>query len=118
MKAKHVLASLAVGLSVWLIGCGKSEPPAPKPVQECKDPKILDQVMGIMSQAQDYPIEDMKPDLKMVDDLGVNGAARIQIRLDLQQAFGIDLYPEEIKEARTVSELAAFVEQKVAKKKK
>lgn len=49
-------------------------------------------------------------------DLGIEGAVRMQLRMDLEHAFGIKIFEEEIQKARTVSELAAFVEEKVKKK--
>jgi len=116
MNTKHMLGSLAIVMGLLLSGCSK---PVPRgPIQECKDEKILQEVIGIMSHVNpQYPIEDMTPDLRMKEDLGVDGKARIGIRMDLENAFGIKIYPEEIEKARTVSELAYFVEQKVAAKK-
>jgi acyl carrier protein len=36
--------------------------------------------------------------------------------MDLETSFGIKIYEEEIQKARTVNELAAFVEEKLAEK--
>lgn len=114
---KRLLAPLSICLSVWLVGCGSPEPPsAPKPIQQCKDVKILDQVRGVLSSALSFPIEDLKADMTLDKDLGIGGPARIQIRMDLETSFGIKIYEEEIQKARTVNELAAFVEEKLAEK--
>jgi acyl carrier protein len=116
MRTNCLLASLAIGLSLLLIGCG-SKPASRGPIKECTDDRILKEVMGIMSHFNaNYPIENMTPDLRMKEDLGIDGPARSLIRADLENAFGIKIYPEEIEKARTVSELAYFVEQKVGKK--
>jgi len=117
MSAKQLLASLTIGLSVWLSGCAKGEPPAPRPILECEDPKIVQEVQNILANTQGFRIEDMTPDMRMVEDLGIDGASRIKIRYDLQQNFAIKIHEDEIKQARTVSELAAFVEKKRAAKK-
>jgi len=117
MNAKHVLVSVAIGFSMLLIGCSQKAA-SPGPIQKCGDKKILEEVIGIMSHVNaNYPIENMRPDLRMKEDLGVDGKARMQIRMDLENDFGIKIYPEEIEKARTVEELAAFVEKKVAAKK-
>jgi acyl carrier protein len=114
--AKQLLTLLAVCLSVWLTGCGSPEPPpASKPIQQCKDEKTLNEVRGILSSALHFPIEDLKPDMRLTEDLGIGGPARIQIRMDLEQSLGIKIFEEEIKKARTVTELAAFVDEKVKK---
>lgn len=111
------MLSLAAFSLFVLCGCGSPEPPpAPKPIQQCKDEKILTDVIGVLSSALDFPIEDLKDDMSLGKDLGIEGAVRMQLRMDLENAFGIKIFEEEIQKARTVNELAAFVEEKVKKK--
>lgn len=118
MRARHWVVGLVVALAAGLTGCGKAEPPAPPaPIQSCKDQELLNKVTGILAKAQDFPIEDMKPEMRLTEDLGINGPARALIRMDFENAFGIKIFDEEIAKARTVSELAALVEQKVKAKK-
>lgn len=111
------MALPVVCLSALLAGCGKPEPPpAPKPIQECKDPAVLERVKGILSTQLDYPLEDLKPDMRLKEDLHIGGPTRIQLRMDFETAFGIKIFEEEIEKARTISELAAFVDEKQKKK--
>lgn len=111
------MALPVVCLSALLAGCGKPEPPpATRPIQESKDPAVLERIKGILSTELDIPLEDMKPDMRLKEDLHITGPVRIKLRMDIDSALGVNLFEEEIDKARTVSELAAFVEEKQRKK--
>lgn len=82
------------------------------------DPDISLAVQSVLAEKLHRPIDEITPNADLEKDLNVDSMSMIQVNIALEEQFQIEMpefvEPEEI-QVHTVSELAEFVEARVAK---
>lgn len=74
----------------------------------------LDRVAAVLREQlvleEDHPIT---PDTSLVADLGCDSLDRIQLSMDVEDEFGIEIPYEDVDKVKTVGDLVALVETKL-----
>jgi acyl carrier protein len=82
------------------------------------DGDISRAVQSVLAEKLHRPVDEITPDADLEKDLNVDSMSMIQVNIALEEQFQIEMpefvEPEEI-QVHTVSDLADFVEAKVAK---
>lgn len=64
------------------------------------------------SLKQTDPAIEVRPEMSLIDDLGLDSVGKIEIMLDMEEHFKISITDEEIKSVFTVNDLVALIMQK------
>ena len=54
--------------------------------------------------------KDMRPDMLLVDDLGLNSVSYFAIVFDLEDTFGIEIPDDAVSTIRSIQDLVDFIE--------
>ncbi|GAA2046336.1 acyl carrier protein [Streptomyces carpaticus] len=75
---------------------------------------ILTSVAGIVEEIGGVPAADVTPEKHLVDDLGIDSLALIEIAVAVGEEFRIELSDDELKELRTVQDVVLHIEKGLA----
>ncbi|MFB4195443.1 acyl carrier protein [Streptomyces carpaticus] len=75
---------------------------------------ILTSVAGIVEEIGGVPAADVTPGKHLVDDLGIDSLALIEIAVAVGEEFKIELSDDELKELRTVQDVVLHIEKGLA----
>ncbi|MFD7510117.1 acyl carrier protein [Streptomyces sp. NPDC059853] len=75
---------------------------------------ILTSVAGIVEEIGGVPAADVTPEKHLVDDLGIDSLALIEIAVAVGEEFRIELSDDELKELRTVRDVVLHIEKGLA----
>ncbi len=76
---------------------------------------IEDRAKGIFKKVLDIKPEEIKPDIKLDQSLGIDSTEMVEISVGLKKEFGIQLGDNEVKKTHTFSEIVNILENKGAK---
>ena len=76
---------------------------------------VLHRIQGILSNALDRRLDEITPDSRLVEDLGADSLDSIELVMDLEDEFGIEITDSELDGIKTVGQLVAIAEEKIGK---
>ena len=71
---------------------------------------MYDKVTEILQGYTEIQQKDMRPDMLLVDDLGLNSVSYFAIVFDLEDTFGIEIPDEAVSTIRSIQDLVDFIE--------
>jgi len=77
---------------------------------------IYNEVKKILIEHLRINEEQLKPDSKLTDELGADSLDSIDIVMDLEEKFKIEIADEEVQLVKTVNDIVAIVEKKIKAK--
>ena len=79
-----------------------------------KDPVMLDtlsEVQLIISNQLDVPLEQVKPESLIKDELGADSLEKVEIIIQFEEMFNIIIHDKDAEKIRTVAEAAKAVDE-------
>ena len=71
---------------------------------------MYDKVTEILQGYTEIKQKDMRPDMLLVDDLGLNSVSYFAIVFDLEDSFGIEIPDDAVSTIRSIQDLVDFIE--------
>ncbi len=78
--------------------------------------EIKDKIKKIIVEKLGVTADQVKDDAKFTDDLGADSLDQVELVMELEEQFGIDIPDEEAEKIQTVGDAMKFVEIKMADK--
>ena len=75
---------------------------------------VEDIVKEVLNQVLDVKPEEIKPDEKLEDGLGVDSTEMVEIVVGLKKASGVDISDSELKKANSFNEIVEILKSKGA----
>jgi acyl carrier protein len=76
---------------------------------------LEERVKEIFSKVLSIKPDDIKPDAKLYDNLGVDSTEMVEVCVAFKKTFGIDLADNEIKKTHSFDEVVSILKNKGAK---
>ena len=73
---------------------------------------MFDQIKKVLVEAINVDEEEIKPEAKLNEDLGIDSLAAVELALELENEFGIRIEDEELANLVTVQDVMDIIEQK------
>ncbi len=74
--------------------------------------KIEDKVKKLIAEKLDVDISDVVPDASLIDDLGADSLAIVELIMTMEEEFDIEVPDEDAEKLATVKEAIAYVIEK------
>lgn len=71
---------------------------------------IFREVKRIIKEQLDADEEDIKPEAVLIDDIGADDLALVELCMAFEEAFEIDIPDEDVEKIRTVSDAVSYIE--------
>ena len=75
---------------------------------------VEERVKGIFQKVLDIPPEDIKPEDKLENELGIDSTEMVEISVALKKEFNVDLGDNELKKSHSFNEIVDILKQKGA----
>lgn len=78
--------------------------------------EVKRKVLEHLLQASDKPVavDDVTPAMSLREDLDFNSLSAVELVMELEEAFGVEVSDEELAELKTVGDVFAMIEGKQA----
>ena len=73
---------------------------------------MFDQIKKVLVEALNVDEEEIKPEAKLNEDLGIDSLAAVELALELENEFGIRIEDEELANLVTVQDVMDIIEKK------
>lgn len=73
---------------------------------------LEDKIKSIFNKVLDIKPEDIKPDVKLDQSLGLDSTEMVEISVGLKKEFGVALLDNEIKKTHTLNEIVKILKGK------
>ncbi len=77
---------------------------------------VEEKVKEIIMEKLGVPEDKIKPEASFINDLGADSLDTVELVMDLEEAFNIEIKDEEAEKIRTVKDAIEFIEQKLGEK--
>ena len=74
------------------------------------DDKLFNEVKKVLAKQLRKPEDIIKPDSKIIDDLGADSLNILMLLMTIEEDFGIKVPDEELADFRTVGDVVSFLE--------
>ena len=74
--------------------------------------KMNEKIKGIVAEILDLEASEINEDAKIIDDLGADSIAVMEIVMELEEEFDVEVPTEDILTLLTVADIIAYVEAK------
>ncbi len=74
--------------------------------------KIEDKVKKIIAEKLDVDISDVVPEASLIDDLGADSLAIVELIMSIEEEFDIEIPDEDAEKLATVKEAIAYIIEK------
>lgn len=74
---------------------------------------MIEKVIEILSEFTEFKSEDMDKDTKLIADLGLNSLDVVNVVVEFEDEFDIEIPDENIKELQTIGDIITFIEENV-----
>lgn len=71
---------------------------------------MLEKVIEIISEFTEVKAEDMNKDTKLIADLGFNSFDVVNIVVEFEDEFDIEIPDEDIRELQTIGDIVKYIE--------
>ena len=75
---------------------------------------VAARLVSALSQKLDLPAEDLSFDRSLRDDLGLDSMSLLEVVMDLEEKFGIEINQREAERFKTIGDLARFLQANAA----
>lgn len=75
----------------------------------------IDKVKEIISAQINKPVDEIKDDSKIVEDLGADSLDIVEMLMTLEEEFGITIPDEETTKMKTIADVANLIDSKSSK---
>lgn len=72
---------------------------------------MLEKVIEILSEFTEFKSEDMNKDTKLIADLGLNSLDVVNVVVEFEDEFDIEIPDENIRELQTIGDIVEFIEE-------
>lgn len=69
-------------------------------------------VKEIIAEILDLKVEDIKDEASILDDLGADSIAVMEIVMELEGEYGVEVPTEDVLNLKTVNDIVAYIESK------
>lgn len=76
--------------------------------------KPEDRVLQIVAEVCRVPIERLQPETRLVQDLGVDSVMTLDLLLELEEAFDVDIPEADAAALETVAQIQAYARERVS----
>lgn len=66
---------------------------------------MLDQIRNIIATQLNLPLEKVKPESKIVEDLGADSLDIVELLMSLEEQFGITLTDDQAAQMKTINDI-------------
>lgn len=73
--------------------------------------KITDTTLNILARLSGKTMPDILPEMYLVGDLGIDSPKALELLIELEDAFDIEIEEEDASEMETVADVLAYVGQ-------
>lgn len=73
---------------------------------------MFDKIKKVLVEAINVDEEEIKPEAKLNEDLGIDSLAAVELALELENEFGIRIEDEELANLVTVQDVMDIIEKK------
>lgn len=74
---------------------------------------VADGLREIMAARLGLPAEQLVPEARLVEDLGLDSLDAVELAISVERKFDIDVPEEELAKLKTVADMVALVESRV-----
>ena len=74
--------------------------------------KLEDRVIEIIVQRLDVTKEECVPEASFIDDLGADSLDLVELIMEMEENFGIQISDEELEKIRTIKDVIEFLKKK------
>lgn len=74
------------------------------------DDKLFNEVKNVLAKQLRKPEDIIKPESKIIDDLGADSLNILMLLMTIEEDFGIKVPDEELADFRTVGDVVSFLE--------
>ena len=74
--------------------------------------KMNEKIKGIVAEILDLEVSEINEDSKIIDDLGADSIAVMEIVMELEEEYDVEVPTEDILTLLTVADIIAYVEAK------
>ena len=74
--------------------------------------KMNEKIKGIVAEILDLEVSEINEDSKIIDDLGADSIAVMEIVMELEEEYDVEVPTEDILTLLTVADIIAYVEEK------
>ena len=71
--------------------------------------EVLKSVREIVNDVAGVPVEDITPETRFVEDLGIDSLSIIEIMVQAQQDFGVEIPDDRLRDLTTVADVVDYV---------
>ncbi len=75
---------------------------------------VEERVKGIFQKVLDIPPQDIQPEDKLENELGIDSTEMVEISVALKKEFNVDLGDNELKKSHSFNEIVDILKQKGA----
>jgi len=75
--------------------------------------ELQGQVIAIIADQLDVAVENITEQASIIDDLGADSLAVVELVLALEERFGLSIPDEEAEKIRTVADVVTYIETRV-----
>ena len=70
----------------------------------------LDKIRAVIAKQLDIPVENITAESKLIDDLKADSLDVVELIMDLEQEYGIEIPDDELPKIQTVGDILTFIE--------
>ena len=78
-----------------------------------KNPTTLEKVIAIVADKNDMKVEEVLPESRLREDLGVDSLDQVEMVMEIEDAFKVKFSDEEMEKIVTVQDAVELVEKKL-----
>ena len=71
---------------------------------------MIEKVIEILSEFTEFKSEDMNKDTKLIADLGLNSLDVVNVVVEFEDEFDIEIPDKNIRELQTIGDIVEFIE--------
>ena len=73
---------------------------------------LEEQVIKVAAEQLDVAPEKCKPEASFIDDLGADSLDLVELIMEMEEAFGVEIADEELEKIRTIKDVIDFLQKK------
>jgi len=74
--------------------------------------KLEERVIGIIMEQLDVTKEECVPEASFIDDLGADSLDLVELIMEMEENFGIQISDEELEKIRTIQDVIGYLKSK------
>lgn len=74
---------------------------------------VLERIKEILAASFDVDIETLTADTKIAEDLGADSLDIVEILMDIESEYGIEIPDEDIESIKTIGDAAEYIQNKM-----